>query len=331
MRKLILALTASSAMALGLAAPAQSADPVNISIASFGQKSSWYAYAVGLAEILRGVLPEGSTVDTPPEGGGTKNPLLVSAGKFNLAFGMAVVSGWAKDGTVVYDEPMDGLRALVGGFDQYYLGILVDEPGVTAKLGEYVTEVNPDLGVILRGKGSIGGVGGRQMLEFAGASEEQVLERGGSWDEAGSFGVVLNQLAANNADLWIHTVTVGHPAMSEAAINNDASFIEPSAEVNAKMESEYGWKPAVLPKGSFENQDRDLELPGTSTNLFVSADMSDELAYTITKALCENVEKFKSHHKALKNFSCEQGIDPSVAILPLHDGARIYFEERGWL
>lgn len=331
MRKLILALTATSALALGAAAPAAATDPVNISIASFGQKSSWYAYAVGLAEILRGVLPEGSTVDTPPEGGGTKNPLLVAADKFNLAFGMAVVSGWAKDGTVVYKEPLEELRALVGGFDQYYLGILVDEPGVTATLDEYVTEVNPDLNVILRGKGSIGGVGGTQLLELAGAGEEQVKERGGNWDEAGSFGVVLNQLAAGNADLWIHTITVGHPAMTEAAISNDASLIEPSEEVNAQMEEKYGWKTAVLPKGSFEGQDRDLNLPGTSTNLFVSADMSDDLAYTITKALCENVEKFKSQHKALTSFDCKAGIEPSVAVLPLHDGARRYFEERGWL
>lgn len=331
MRKLILALTASSALALGAAAPAAAADPVNVSIASFGQKSSWYAYAVGLAEILRGVLPDGSTVDTPPEGGGTKNPLLVAAGKFNLAFGMAVVSGWAKDGTVVYKKPMENLRALVGGFDQYYLGILINQPDVEATLDEYVTEVNPDLNVILRGKGSIGGVGGTQMLELAGASEKQVKEHDGSWSEAGSFGVVLNQLSAGNADLWIHTITVGHPAMTEAAINNDVSFIQPSDEVNAEMESEYGWKTAVLPKGSFEGQDRDLSLPGTSTNLFVSADMSDDLAYTITKALCENVEKFKSQHKALKNFDCKSGIDAKVTVLPLHDGAKRYFEERGWL
>lgn len=331
MRKLILTLTASCALLLGAAGPAATAEPVNLGIASFGQKSSWYAYAVGLAEILRGVLPDGSTVDTPPEGGGTKNPLLVGAGKFDLAFGMAVVSGWAKNGEVVYKEPMDGLRALVGGFDQYYLGILANEPGVTATVDEYVTEQKPDLNIILRGRGSIGGVGGAQILEFAGASEEQVKERGGNWIDAGSFDVVLSQLSAGNADLWIHTITVGHPAMTEAAINNDVSLLEPSDEVNAKMESEFGWKAATLPAGSFEGQDRDLTLPGTSTNLFVHADMPEELAYTITKALCDNVERFKSQHKALSKFDCQAGIDPSVAVLPLHDGAKRYFEERGWL
>lgn len=332
MRKPLLALLASACTALGAAgaAAAQDMDPVNLRIASFGQQSSWYAYAVGLAEILRDELPEGSTIDTPPDGGGIRNPLLVATERFPLAFGMAVASGWAKDGVVAYDESFDNLRALVGGFDQYYLGILVNEPGLETTLDEYVAE-NPDLDVILRGRGSIGGLGGTQMLELAGAGRGDVEDAGGSWQLAGSFGVVLNQIAAGNADLWIHSITVGHPAMSEAAINNDVSFLEPSEEVLNAMQEQYGWAPAVLPAGSFEGQTKDLTLPGTSTLLFADTSMSDELAYTITRTICEDIETFKSHHRALAGFDCETGFQQDVTILPLHPGAERYYREQGWL
>jgi uncharacterized protein len=50
------------------------AQPVNLTIGSFGQGSGWYVYAVNLAEVLRGVLPSGSRIDTPPIAGGVGNP-----------------------------------------------------------------------------------------------------------------------------------------------------------------------------------------------------------------------------------------------------------------
>lgn len=331
MRKPLLTLAAAAVASLPLTMPARAADPVNLTIASFGQQSSWYAYAVGLAEILREVLPAGSTVDTPPDGGGTKNPLLVAAGKADLAFGMASVSKWAADGKVAYEKPMKNLRAIVGGFDQYYLGIAVNEPGVTASLDDYATKINPELDVILLGKGSAGGAGGAQMLELAGASPEEIEKRGGSWDYVGSFSVVQSQFSAGKADLWIQTVTAGHPAMTELALTNKLSFVAPSETVLGKMQEDYGWVPATLPKGTFQGQDRDLKLPGTMTNLFVRADMPEELAYTVTKALCENVEKFKTYHKALKDFSCREGAKREATILPLHPGAERYYKEKGWL
>lgn len=331
MKKRLLAFAAATGMLFAAGTHAAADGPVELRIASFGQQSSWYAYAVGLGEMLRETLPPGSTIDTPPSGGGTQNPLLVAQDKFELAFGMAVISGWARDGAVVYDEKLDNLRALVGGFDQYYLLPLVNSSGAEGTLDQYVNETNPQARIILFRRGSAGGEGGRQVLRLMGADEDTVAGRGGNYEFAGSFGVIQNQLAADNADVWIHTITVGHPGMTEAALRGGVSFLAPSEETLAKMQEQYSWVPAKLPAGSFEGQTAELRLPGTSTLLFTSADMSDDVAYTITKTICEDMERFKSYHRALARFDCREGMKPDVVMLPLHPGAERYFREKGWM
>ncbi|MEM6847138.1 MAG: TAXI family TRAP transporter solute-binding subunit [Pseudomonadota bacterium] len=322
------ALVATASVTAPTTGLAEATEPVDLSVASFSQRSSWYAYAVGLAEMLRDVLPEGSVIDTPPEGGGTSNALLVSADRFDMGFGMASVAKWAESGAVVYDEPVTNLRALLGGLDQYYLAIAVTGDDQPASLDEYLA-ANPDLNVALRQKGSAGAEGGIQMLTFAGASPEEIAEAGGSLERVRSFGIIRDLMVADNADLWIHTVTAGHPAMTEVSQTVDVSFPAPSDDVLASMEAEYGWVPAVMPAGTFKGQDADVTVPGTTSILMVNDEFPDELAYTIVKTVCEDVETFQSVHRALAGFTCAEAFQPENTIIPLHPGAERYFKEAG--
>ena len=306
------------------------AEPVKLSIGSFSQKSSWFAYSTRIADLLREVLPKGSTVDAPPKGGGTGSPLLVAAGKFDMALGFASVNGWARDGIIAYKKPLTTLRALVGGFDQYYLAVVGLRDDKATGLADYIKR-HPDLKVVLRGKGSAGGFGGEQLLGFAGASEKDVSGRGGRYDKVGSFGVVKSALSSGKSDLWIHTVTRGHPALTDISLSTSLSFLQPSPGVLSDM-AKAGWQPAVLPAGTFKGQDKDVTYPGTTTILFASTAMSDDLAYTTVKAICDNLDRFKAVHKALSNFDCAtKGWQPENTVLPLHDGAARYYKEKGWL
>ena len=85
-----------------------------------------------IEDVLMGcALPEGSTIDTPPLGGGHANVRLVSAGKADLALSHAMTNRWAAEGIVAYDAPIRNIRALMGGLDTYYLNITAAgaEPG----------------------------------------------------------------------------------------------------------------------------------------------------------------------------------------------------------
>lgn len=324
-------LCAAAAAVIGSAPAAAQQKPVNLTIGSFAQGSSWYVYSVNLGELLRGVLPAGSTVDTPPIAGGLANPQLVASGKAQLAFGMAVVGAWALEGKHGFNAPLPQLRALVGGWDDYYLVPIARGTGYPADMAGFFKSVRPKATVTLLQRGSIGAFGGQQLLEIAGADEKALSTQGGRY-EYGTFDMVKNRFSGGTGDVFVQVATLGHPSITEIAQGTQITFLEPGKEVLDEMNKRYGWETKALPKGTFPGQDKDVPLPSTTTVLFASTDMSPDLAYTIVKTICERTDKLRAAHKALASFDCADKTWTREATgLPLHPGAEKYFRERGWL
>jgi TRAP-type uncharacterized transport system substrate-binding protein len=170
------------------------------------------------------------------------------------------------------------------------------------------------------------------MLEMVGIDEKTLPAQGGNF-EFGSFDMVKSRFAAGTADVFIHTATIGHPSITEMARSTQLTFLQPTQAVLDNMAKRFGWETHVLPKGTFPGQDVDLRLPGTTTTLFASTAMSDDMAYLVVKTVCEQTGKLRVAHKALVDFDCvknevwkREGIG-----MPLHAGAERYYRQRGWL
>ena len=144
--------------------------------------------------------------------------------------------------------------------------------------------------------------------------------------------MVKDSFANGSLDVFTHVVTVGHPAVTEIALNNEVSFLQPSDETLATMTERYGWDVATLPANSFEGQEQDLQLPATNTVLVARSDLSNELAYLITKTINENADRLAAGHKALEDFDpASRAWDQSLVGMELHPGAAQYYRERGWI
>ena len=319
------------ALAALVTSPAAALEPVELKIASFRQGSSFYVYAVTIGDLLRNALPEGSVIDTPPIGSGVSNPALVSGGKADMGLSFTVANTWAKNGDDPFPKPISNVRALVGGLDQYYVATLAGGKNSSASVGAYLLNDKPDARAIMLPKGSTGYYASQQLYGVAGATEEKLKSKGGSYNY-GSFGVVKNSFANQSADIFSHVVTVGHPAVTEIALNNEVTFLAPSDETLAGMTAKYGWDVATLPAKSFKHQDTALRLPATNTVLVARADMSDELAYTIVKTIAENAPKLAAGHKALSRFDPKtRAWKPALTGIELHPGAERYYREQGWM
>jgi TRAP transporter TAXI family solute receptor len=309
--------------------PAQALDkPVNLRVTSFITGSAWYVYSVTLGQLLRKHLPEGSKIDTPPLGGGTANPSLVSSGRADIGLGFTVANVWARDGKVFFKKPLTNLRALAGGLDQYYAGIALNEAKVTVTLEEWLKK-HPAPKVVMLRKGSFGAYSGQQLLEMLGAGEEEVKKRGGSYTFT-DYENIKSSFSSGRADLFLQLLTRGHPAFTEMAEVNDISFLGLSDETIQRM-VKLGWRPAKFPANVFRGQEKELNLPGTTTSIFVRDDMDPDVAYAIVSAICDNENEFKSGHKALAAFDCSQAWKEELTGLPLHEGAKRYYREKGWL
>ncbi|WP_425053501.1 TAXI family TRAP transporter solute-binding subunit [Psychromarinibacter sp. S121] len=310
--------------------PAAAQDPVELTVASFRAGSSWFVYSATIGEILRDALPEGSTIDTPPLGGGHANVRLVGAGQADIALSHAMTNRWAAEGIVAYDAPIENIRALMGGLDTYFLNVTAAgaEPGTT--VSEYFTEVNPEAVIGLNPPGSVATFAGELLLAEAGASKDELEATGGRYSYI-PIPDTTSGFADGTVDATPQMITIGHPMTTEISQTSDVVQLTPSPELLTTMTEKYGFGTAVLPAGSFRGQDDEITLPSSTTTLIASAEMSDDLAYTIVKALVENAERLAAGHGALADFDPENAWRPEVVNLPLHPGAERYFQERGWM
>lgn len=61
-----------------------------------------------------------------------------------------------------------------------------------------------------------------------------------------------------------------------------------------------------------------------------SADVSEEVVYTLVSSVFENIDDFKGLHPAFANLVPEEMASAGLSA-PLHPGAAKYYREQGWI
>jgi TRAP transporter TAXI family solute receptor len=96
------------------------------------------------------------------------------------------------------------------------------------------------------------------------------------------------------------------------------------------MVEKYGWAEAVIPPNTFKGQTEPVKTVKAVSNILVSADMPENVAYTITKTIIENAAGLPRIHAALGDFDPKAAAEPSYnGNCPMHPGAAKYYKEAG--
>ncbi|ODM46723.1 hypothetical protein CDZ97_07325 [Mameliella alba] len=318
-------LLATAAAALPLAAMPRLAAAQAPDFLTIGGGPSGGVFGIvgtGVADILSRVFPS-SIIDVQPGGSGP-NLLRVRDGKADLGITSAnnALDAWEGRDPATPDRPVQNARGLMN-IMQSAIQIWVDADSDIRSLDD------------LRGKQVSAGQPGQtswlafeNLLAAAGMTTDDIEADGGklhplSWSE--SHEALRNgQLdAVMWLSLWPHpTVMQNETVRKMRALSFDSAVLD-----KFMADSGAGFERVTLPAGLFEGQDVPAETVGTNTILFASADMPDDTAYAIVKQLWENLDDFKAVHSLLGNISKEtvgRGM-----IIPLHPGAKAYFEEMG--
>lgn len=308
-------------------------EPLTLKFASMSIGGSWYIYAVNAADIFKPDLPKGSIVDVLPYQGGVANPSLVSEGDADLAIGFSTSSYWAYNGLVDYDgKSLKNLRALVGGLNRpHRLGIVVRQDLGIKSLQE-VKDNKMKIRLITVQRGGAGETLARLTLDAYGMSYDDIIAWGGSVNHI-DLPVAIQQVQDGQADIMIHNVGYKQPDFTELALRLPVAFLGIEPEIEKHLCDSYGYEPGIkVEKNEFKGVDEDVHTLGYPSTIFASDRMSDEIAYIITKAVCENKEKFAASHASLEAFEpSEAHLPEKNGFIPLHPGAEKYYKEKGWL
>ena len=141
-----------------------------------------------------------------------------------------------------------------------------------------------------------------------------------------SFSDSAELLANGQLDgAWIMS---GIPAAAVSqALSSGCRLLEIDEKTIEKLKAEYPWYvDYTIPAGSYPNQSQDVHTTAIKMVMFCSSDLDDETVYWLTKTLWEDIGVLGESQSSLR------GLDPKDAVLdiaglPLHDGARRYYEE----
>lgn len=248
--------------------------------------------------------------------GALENSVMISTGVAEAGLVDSFAYFAAAEGTEPYKEKYGGLSAIAAG-----------APSLTT----VVVRADSDIYSIgdLEGHSIAVGLAGsgaefeeRFILETLGLSY-------GKFSKVDMIGIGpgFSSFQDGKTDAVIALMGTGNSSLREAMTNVNIRLISFSEEEIQKITETYQFAvPDVIPAGSYDGIDEDIRTVSVPCILAVSDDLSDEEVYYMTKKTHENVETLKA---ANKNFDkWEFGI-ASTGAIPLHPGAKAYYEEIG--
>ena len=328
--KLVRMIAFAAAAGIGLGAwPALAEQkPVSVRFGTVGIGSAWYNYGAGMAELVKPKLPPGSSVDVLPRAGGVGNIKLIQSGEIELGISFAVTSAEGCGGFGAFPEKQTRVRGLIGGLDVYYFGTFVTrKSGITS--WEEIAAGKNRFHLLTTRPGGTGEQGVRQVLSLLGSSKEDVAAKGGRIEATERTGTA-ETIRDGQAHGWAHVVTKGHPAATQIVTINEMVMLPLPDKVIKGMVEKYGWAPAEIPANTFKGQTSPVKTVKAVSNILVSADVPDEVAYTITRTIIENADRLPRIHAALGDFDPKKAADAALnGNCPMHPGAVKYYKEAG--
>ena len=318
-----------TSLALGLAvfagsfSAAAAADQKFISIGTGGVTGVYYPTGGAICRLVNKNRKEhGIRCSVESTGGSVYNINTVRAGE--LEFGVAQ-SDWqyhAYHGTSKFKEqgPFEKERAVFSVHPEPFTLIVRKDTGIKSfeeLKGKKVNVGNPGSGQRATTEVVMDAFG-MTMDDFALAAELKGSE-------------MAQALCDGKIDAMIYTI--GHPAaaITEAATTCDVELVSVAgAPIDKLVADNPYYRKATVPAGMYKGTDNDVTTFGVGATFITSADVPDDVVYTVVKAVFDNFDDFKALHPAFKNLKEAEMIKDGLSA-PLHPGAIKYYKERGWM
>lgn len=309
-----LSLSIASVLLLCLCLPGQgiAAKKEFISLGTGGTGGVYYPLGAGMAKIIADKIPNVQCT-AEATGASVENLKLLAQDNIQMAMVFANVAYDAVKGQGSFKKPL-AIKAL---FNMYPTPL------------QLVTEADSGIKSVADFKGKRIGVGSpgsgneviaRVVLQAYGLTYKDIKP------EYLSIGEMMNGIKDGTVDAGLSCTAVPTSSIMDLAYSAKITLIPIPKD---KVEEIYKLSPfftvTTIPTGAYSNVDTPTETASYGNYIMVRDDMSDDLAYTITKAIYENLNVLESAHVIGKQMTLEEAVKcPGV---DMHPGALRYWKE----
>jgi len=300
-----------------MVAGANLAEAQSIKLMTGPQGGSWYPLGGAMKNLFESHI-DGSSVQVLP-GAGIANVKAVQEGKADMGFANSVSTVDGINGKPPFDEATDNVCNVATLYPQYFQVVALADAGLAtpADFDGRSLAVQP--------KGNTGEAITAHMLEAYGLSYESMARV-----NHGSYTDSVALMKDGNAEIFTLGTTVPAGAIMDLAAARGVTIVPiPDDGLAAMKELNPGYQRIMIPAGSYPGQDADVPTIGYSTHIIARCDLDADFVYNTLATLAANVEELGAVASAAgsatpESMAAETGV-------PLHEGAKRFFEEQGVL
>jgi len=304
---------ALAAVALLSAPPARAQSFINV--LTGGTSGVYYPLGVAIGKIFSDKIPNVKT-QVQATKASVENLILLQQGRGEIAFtlGDSLKAAWEGDEEAGFKKKLDKLRTIGAIYPNYIQIVATAESGVKTLAdlkGKSLSVGAPKSGTELNSRAILAAAG----MSYKDMGKVEYLPFAESVD------LMKNrQLAAT-----LQSAGLGVASLKDLSTSTDINVVAVPKEVVEKIGPPF--VPVVIPAGTYAGQDKDVPTAAVVNYLVTSADVSDDIAYQMTRLIFDSLPELASAHVAGKEIKLEAAASGSP--VPLHPGAIRYYKEKG--
>ncbi|QLF69621.1 TAXI family TRAP transporter solute-binding subunit [Peteryoungia desertarenae] len=288
-----------------------------INVLTGGTSGVYYPLGVALSKIYGEKIP-GVRTQVQATKASVENLNLLQQGKGEIGFALGDSVKLAAEGNeeAGFKTPLDKLRGIAAVYPNYIQIVASKDSGITTLDG-------------LKGKSlSVGAAKSGTELN----ARAILTAAGMSYDDLGKteylpFAESVELIKNRQLDATLQSAGLGVASLKDLSTSVPITVVAVPESIATTLGAPY--VAATIPAGTYEGQTEDVSTVAVVNFLVTHSDVSDDLAYEMTKQLFENLPDMVAAHQAANAIKLEEATKGMP--IPLHPGAERYYKEKGML
>ncbi len=287
-----------------------------LTFATGGTSGVYFPLGGAIAQTLTAKSNGALAITAQASGASGENMRLIESGDVNMAMVQNDVADAAFNGKAPFKEKLQNARAIARLYPEYLHVVATKDSGVKTMEGFKGKKVS----VGARGSGNE--LNCRQIFETFGLTYKNIQPI------FLPYGETAEQFKDRQLDGFVFTIGTPNPAIQDITTAQSVQFIPLEGAGVDKIVKDFPFLVKdSIPAKTYKGQDAAVPTLSVQAILVVSKDMPDDVAYTLTKTLFENLPDVAKAHNKGSEISLDRAKDGVT--IPFHPGAAKYFAEKG--
>ncbi len=302
--------TILAAAVLAMAAPATAAD---LKLMTGPQGGVWVPLGGQLKDMWEKAIP-GLSVQSLP-GAGIANVRGIEESKTDIGFGNSISTVDALAGNAPFNKPHNSVCNIATLYPQYYQLVVPAAAGINSvkdlKGKSITTQPRGNTGELITG----------QLLKVHGLSYNDVKVSFVSYTDS------VTQMQDGHAVAFGLGTAIPAGSIMDLASAREIKLMDLSDSIEGMKKLNPGYTLVTVPKGTYNKQDKDVQVIGYATHIAAACKLPADQVYTMTKTMAANIPSMAAVYKGIATLT-PKGMAEDIGV-PFHPGAAKYYAEAG--